>query len=348
MSAAKGVKSAAKLPTGVAKPKTAPETQSLKDGLKFSTLIKADKSHIYTRTLPGENGKSTLRIDGPGDSAIALDTLGTIRLITGVHDPNRGAGSGKLCIKTNGQQQLHTEPSIIQYNAGGENKEALNILAYGDVTHESRGGEYTIRATKITLISDEELTLQGHGGVKIQAGQSGKGTIDMVCGSLTQRAVNYKEVISGQKRTVGVSEESVVQFDPRASVNIVSAGSINHKIIGDYAQQIGGAYHTDVLGKKIPGGLLTGTGILNAYQLRTLVGKAEIKTGNLDLTSAKTNVTTADLTLNSAKTSFKTANFDVKSANFDVDAAKVDIVGAADVSITGANVRLTGALIYLN
>ncbi len=341
MSASKGVKSTTNLPTGVAKPKTAPETQSLKDGLKFSTLIKADGSHFYTRTLPGENGKRTLRIDGPGDSAIALDTLGTIRLITGIHDPNRGAGSGKLCIKSNGQQQLHTEPSIIQYNAGGENKEALNVLAYGDVTQESRGGEYTIRATKITLIADEELTLQGHGGVKIQAGQSGKGTIDMVCGSLTQKTVNYKEVISGQKKTEGVSEESVVQFDPRASVNIVSAGSINHRIIGDMQQQVGGAYHMDVLGKKIPGGLLTGDGILNAYQLRTVAGKAEIKTGNLDLIAAKTNVTTADLDLNSAKTSFETADFDIKSA-------KVDVTGTADVSITGANVRLTGALIYLN
>jgi len=341
MSASKGVKSSKNLPTGVAKPKTAPETQSLADGLKFSTLIKADRSHIYTRTLPGENGKSTLRIDGPGDSAIALDTLGTIRLITGVHDPNRGAGSGKLLIKSNGQQQLHTEPSIIQYNAGGENKEALNILAYGDVTQESRGGEYTIRATKITFIADEELTLQGHAGVKIQAGQSGKGTIDMVCGTFTQRTVNYKEVISGQKKTFGVSESVVQSFDPRASVNIISAGSINHKIIGDMQQQIGGAYHMDVLGKKIPGGLLTGSGVLNAYQLRTVAGKAEIKTGALDLTAAKTTVKTADLSLDSAKTSFKTADFDV-------DSAKVDIVGAADVSITGANVRLTGALIYLN
>ena len=327
MSVGKGVKSAAKLPTGVAKPKKAPETQALKDCLDFSTLIKADGSHIYTRKLPGENGKKTLRIEGPADSAVALDSEGTIRLITGIHDPNRGAASGKLLIKTQGQQQMHKEPSVIQYNAGGENKEALNVLCYGDVVTEARGSEYTVRATKITFIADEELSLVGHGGVKIQAGQSGKGTIDMVCGTLTQRSVNYKEVISGQKKTEGVSEESVVQFDPRASVNIVSAGSINHKIIGDMQQQIGGAYHMDILGKKIPGGLLTGDGVLNAYQLRTVAGKAEIKTADLDLTSAKTTVKTADL---------------------DIASAKVDVVGTADVSITGANVRLTGALIYLN
>jgi hypothetical protein len=341
MSVAKGVKSAAKLPTGVAKPKKSPETQALSDCLDYSTLIKADGSHIYTRKLPGENGKKTLRIDGPGDSAVALDSEGTIRLITGIHDPNRGAASGKLLIKTQGQQQMHKEPSVIQYNAGGENKEALNVLCYGDVVTEARGSEYTVRATKITFIADEELTLMGQGGVKIQAGQSGKGTIDMVCGSLNQRTVNYKEVITGQKKTEGVSEESVVQFDPRASVNIVSAGSINHKIIGDMQQQVGGAFHMDILGKKIPGGLLTGDGVLNAYQLRTVAGKTEITTVDLDLTSAKTTVKTADLDLTSAKTTLKTADLDIA-------AAKVDILGTADVSITGANVRITGALIYLN
>jgi|TARA_B100001094_G_C18195330_1_gene810325 hypothetical protein len=341
MSVGKGVKSAAKLPTGVAKPKKSPETQALSDCLDYSTLIKADGSHIYTRKLPGENGKKTLRIDGPGDSAVALDSEGTIRLITGIHDPNRGAASGKLLIKTQGQQQMHKEPSVIQYNAGGENKEALNVLCYGDVVTEARGSEYTVRATKITFIADEELTLMGQGGVKIQAGQSGKGTIDMVCGSLNQRTVNYKEVITGQKKTEGVSEESVVQFDPRASVNIVSAGSINHKIIGDMQQQVGGAFHMDILGKKIPGGLLTGDGVLNAYQLRTVAGKTEITTVDLDLTSAKTTVETADLDLTSAKTTLKTADLDIA-------AAKVDIVGTADVSITGANVRITGALIYLN
>jgi hypothetical protein len=341
MSVAKGVKSAAKLPTGVAKPKKSPETQALSDCLDYSTLIKADGSHIYTRKLPGENGKKTLRIDGPGDSAVALDSEGTIRLITGIHDPNRGAASGKLLIKTQGQQQMHKEPSVIQYNAGGENKEALNVLCYGDVVTEARGSEYTVRATKITFIADEELTLLGQGGVKIQAGQSGKGTIDMVCGNLNQRTVNYKEVITGQKKTEGVSEESVVQFDPRASVNIVSAGSINHKIIGDMQQQVGGAFHMDILGKKIPGGLLTGDGVLNAYQLRTVAGKTGITTVDLDLTSAKTTVETADLDLTSAKTTLKTADLDIA-------AAKVDILGTADVSITGANVRITGALIYLN
>lgn len=272
-------------PKDVAKPKSAPETQTLKNCLDFNSLLKIDGAHIYTRTLPGENGKKTLRIDGPSDSAMALDSEGTVRIITGQHDPNRGPASGKLLVKSSGQQQAHSEPSYIEYNAGGENKEALNILAHGDVLCEARGSEYTIRANKITLIADEELTLQGHGGVKIQAGQNGKGSLEINAGNISQKATNVEDVIAGQKRTEGVAEESTIQFDPRASVNVVSAGSINHKILGDYQQQVGGAYHIDVLGKKVPGGLLAGDGTLNTYQVRTVVGNAEINTvaGNTSL-----------------------------------------------------------------
>ena len=317
--ASKNTKSTKNLPKDIAKPKTAPETQSLADCIDFNTLMKIEGAHIYTRTLPGENGKKTLRIDGPGDSAVALDTEGTIRLITGQHDPNRGAASGKLLIKSAGQQQMHSEPSIIQYNAGGENKEAWNVLAYGDVVHEARGSEYTIRAQKITLIADEELSIQGHGGVKIQAGQSGKGTIDMVCGTLTQRSVNYEEIIQGQRKTTGVSEQSTEQFDPRASVNIVSAGSINHKILGDLKEQIGGAYSMDVLGKKIPGGLLGTDTSLNTYQVKTLVGNSEIQS-----VAGKTTV--------SAQT-----GVDIKTTT-----------GNIDISAIAGNVDINGLLILLN
>jgi len=317
--ASKNTKSTKNLPKEVAKPKTAPETQSLADCIDFNTLMKVEGAHIYTRTLPGENGKKTLRIDGPADSGIALDTEGTIRLITGTHDPNRGSASGKLLIKSAGQQQIHSEPSTIQYNAGGENKDAWNVLAYGDVVHEARGSEYTIRAQKITLIADEELTIQGHGGVKIQAGQTGKGTIDMVCGTLTQRAVNYQELIEGQKKTSGVAEQSTEQFDPRASVNIVSAGSINHKILGDLKEQIGGAYHTEVLGKPVPGGLLAADATVNTHQIRTLVGNSEIQS-----VAGKTTV--------SAQT-----GVDIKTTT-----------GNIGISAVAGNVDINGLLIFLN
>ena len=330
--ASKNVKSpSAGNPKSIAKPKSPDESQSLSDCIDFNSLLKVGGSHIYTRTLPGENGQKTLRIDGPGDSGIALDTQGTVRIITGIHDPNRGAGSGKLLIKTNGQQQLHQEPSFIQYNAGGENGDAWNVLAYGDVVHEARGSEYTIRAQKITIIADEELSLIGHGGVKIQAGQSGKGPVDIVGGTITQTSTNEKKVVSGQQATE-VSEQTTTQFDPRASTNFISPGNINHKVLGDFNVQIGGVFHTDVAGKSFGDGGLVSGGRDSSYRVKTAAGDSQ-------LSSPATNVNIDGIAVSVNA-----------SEGFNVTAgANIDMTAAAEVNITGTgNVTIQGALIYLN
>ena len=34
-----------------------------------------------------------------------------------------------------------------------------------------------------------------------------------------------------------------MQFDPRANINIVSTGHVNHRIIGDYNLETGGVMH---------------------------------------------------------------------------------------------------------
>jgi len=329
--AAYNVKAPEKKPEKIASPKTPDESQSLKDCIDFNSVFKIDGAHIYTRTLPGENGQKTLRIDGPSDSALALDSLGTVRIITGQRDPNRGAASGKLLIKTNGQQQLHQEPSIIQYNAGGENKEAWNVLAYGNVIHEARGSEYTIRAQKITLIADEELSLIGHGGVKIQAGQSGKGPIDIVGGTITQTSTNEKKVVSGQQ-TTEVAEQTTTQYDPRASTNFISPGSINHKVLGDFSVEVGGVYHTDVAGKSFGGDSLVDGGRESSYRVQTAAGDSQ-------MSSPATNVNIDGIAVSVNA-----------SEGFNVTAgANVDITAAAEVNITGTgNVTIKGALIYLN
>lgn len=329
--AAYDVKAPTKKPQKIASPQTPDEAQSLKDCIDFNTVVKIDGAHIYTRTLPGENGQKTLRIDGPGDSAVAMDSIGTIRLITGQHDPNRGSASGKLLIKTNGQQQLHQEPSFIQYNAGGENKEAWNVLAYGNVTHEARGSEYTIRAQKITLIADEELSLIGHAGVKIQAGQSGKGPVEIACGSYSQTSTNEKKVVSGQQSTE-VSEQTTNQFDPRASTNFISPGNINHRVLGDLNLEVGGVYHTNVAGKSFGDGALISGGREASYRIQTAAGDSQLSSpgANVDIEGTSVSVTAIE--------------------GFDVTAGEsVNIYGGADVTLeSAANVNIKGALIYLN
>jgi hypothetical protein len=125
-----------------------------------------------------------------------------------------------------------------------------------------------------------------------------------------------------------------MQFDPRASKNIVSPGNVNHKVLGDY--KIKSLRNMSV--NAVTGLFMSSPATTTIQGLGGMIMNGP---GGMNLKGAKTSIETADLDLKSAKTSFETADFDVKSA-------KVDLTGTADVSITGANVRITGALIYLN
>ncbi|AIX20475.1 baseplate hub and tail lysozyme [Synechococcus phage ACG-2014e] len=238
-------------PTTIAKPTTPDESQELSENPRFRTWYKGTltRSEIYERVLPDKETKS-LRIDGPEDSTILQNNLGQIKIITGQKDTERGPGSGKLCIRSWGQQQRHEHRSNLEFNAGDDTDEgqALNVLCYGDYVEKTTGGTRYIRAQKIVIEASEELLLIGKTQVNIQAGTAGGGAIIMNAGSIERTASQDKEIITGQKMTFGVSEETKVQFDPRASQNIVSPGHINWSILGDYKQWIGGVEQHIVAG----------------------------------------------------------------------------------------------------
>ena len=238
-------------PTTLAKSTTPDETQDNGYGPRFRTWNKGTLtgSEIYERMLPDGETKA-LRIDGPEDSTIIQNNLGQVKIITGQKDTERGPGSGKLCIRSWGQQQRHEHRSNLEFNAGDDTDEgqALNVLCYGDYVEKTTGGTRYIRAQKIVIEASEELLLIGKTQVNIQAGTAGGGAIIMNAGSIERTASQDKEIITGQKMTFGVSEETKVQFDPRASQNIVSPGHINWSILGDYKQWIGGVEQHIVAG----------------------------------------------------------------------------------------------------
>ena len=211
-------------------------------------------------------------------------------------------------------------------------------MYYGDAITECHG-EVRIKGTNIVLEAKDVLTLIGTSKVLIQAGPSGGGEIQLNAGQIKQTADQSIEDILGQKSTT-VAEKTELQFDPRASVNIVSPGHLNHQILGDYQQNIGGVANIKVLGKpSVPPLIEERT---SSYSLTTVAGGVTLTSASLfNINAGKTTFTTADFDLISALTSIKTADVSV-------DSAKVDIVGSGDVSITGANVKITGALIYLN
>jgi len=265
-------------PTGIFKQTTPDESQDLASNPRFNTCWKGalTRSEIYERMYPDEQ-TATLRIDGPAANGgfVALQSSGAIMIVTGEKNIEKGAGSGKLCIHSHGQQQKHEHRSDIEYNCGDDSEEALNVIAYGDVVEEAYGSERHIKAQKIVITADEELFLIGKSQVFIQSGSNGGGTITMNAGNVEKITNNDKEVILGQRLTYGVSEDTTVQFDPRGSINAVSPGHVNHKILGDYKVWVGGVEQHIVAGGPAVPPLVNDR--LNSYSVKTLLGNSEIQ-----------------------------------------------------------------------
>ena len=259
-------------PTTIAKPTTPDETQELSDNPRFRTWYKGTltRSEIYERLLP-DGESAALRIDGPSDSAIVQNNLGQIKIITGQRNKERGPGSGKLCIRSWGYQAKHEHRSNLEFNAGDDEEEqALNLHCYGDSVEKTTGGTRYIRAQKIVIEASEELLLIGKTQVNIQAGTAGGGAIIMNAGSVEKVASQDKEIIVGQKLTFGVSEDTKVSFDPRASANIISPGHINWTIAGDYKQWIGGVEQHVVAGSPMNIPLIKARD--STYSVKTAIG----------------------------------------------------------------------------
>ena len=285
-------KPASQYATTIAKPTTPDETQELTDNPKFLTWHKGclTKSEIYERLLP-DGVSGALRIDGPDASSIVQD------------------------VHTWGYQAKHEYRSDLEFMAGDDKEgQALNVLVEGDYVEQTKGGERFIRAQKIVIEASEELLLIGKTQVNIQSGTDGGGAIYMNAGTIERVTDNDKEIITGQKMTFGVSEQTAIQFDPRGSQNIVSPGHVNHSIMGDYKQWIGGIEQHIVAGGVPVPPLIKARD--SAYSVKTVIGGQKY-------TSADFINSTAGL-------------------NYSVTAG-----GAANITAAGT-VNITGALILLN
>ena len=289
-----------------------------------------------------------------GHANIDIQNNGDVIILSGSGGNGKACG-GRILINTkSGKVEKHRGPVITEASASpksptkGEGSDttessakdnlACSNLYYGDAITECHG-EVRIKATNIVIEAADVLSLVGKSKVLIQAGPSGGGEIQMNAGKITQLADTREEITTGQIMKI-VSEDTTLQFDPRASVNTVSPGHVNWQILGDFKQNIGGVANITVLGKPSVPPLVEERAA--SYMLTTVAGGVMLTSAALfDLNAGKTTFKTADLEVNSAKT-------DIKTADLNVDSAKVDILGSGDVSITGANVRITGALIYLN
>ena len=340
-------KAAKEYPTSIFEQESPDEKELFRDTLRFSTWYKGwlTRSKIYERKIPGEQEVGALRIDGPGDSFLSIRQDGSLRIMTGIKDKNKGPQSGKLGIRTWGQQQLHNNRSDIQYCAGDdEDGEALNVLCYGDHVENAKGGTRYIYATKIILDATAELILKG-GSVKIQS----DGEVELSGTSITTAQVNKKDIVLGQKKTTGAGENTTEQFDPRSTTVINTPGSLSWNVAQDYSQLVGGCYKVDAVGG--PGGLIADRSF--SMNLKTkkdfsaggtlssgLYSKGPIEVSTpqmLDLAGTTDVLITSDGTM------------DVSATDLTMTGANTKLEGTAKVDIeSGGNVKITGALIYLN
>ena len=328
---------------GPAKPKTPDEKQDTEKDPFFQVWQKGwlTRSEIYERQLP-DGLTSALVIEGPADSAITFDSTGTLVLMTGERNPERGAGSGRLNVKTYGGQQQHRGRTDLEFNSGeDEAGTSLSVLCYGDYIEESMGSERHIKAEKILISATAEVIIQG-GSIKIQS----QSDIEMAGTAINSYQINKKEWIFGQKMDFGAGEDTKFNFDPRASVNIISPGHINWKIIGDYKQWVGGVEQHIIAGNPVSVPFVKDRS--SSYSVRGLLG-------NIQLTSVVGNYTAA---AGAAASMTAGASASVTAAgalnligvgDAQLRGAKVDVTAAAALNLTAtANVNIKGALIFLN
>ena len=334
---------------GVAKPTTPDETQET-EGIKLNPLMKGflSRSTIYERQLPDKITQA-LCIDGPkdADNHLTFASDGSITLMTGKRDPNRGAGSGRLNIKAYGGQQQYKSRVDLQFNEGDDSKpegdgQALNIVCYGDSVENSVGSERHIRAEKILITATSELVLQG-GSIKLQS----ESDIELAGTAINSAQINKKEIVLGQIMKFGAGEETGIQFDPRSSVNIISPGHVNHKILGDYVVNVGGQEEHLIAGVPRPDSTLVkdktkafgvkaaalGIGLDAATFVNTTAGGATTITSG----AASTLTAGAAVTIAAGKALTATAG-----------GAITQIAGGAYTVTAVGNVTITGALILLN
>lgn len=327
-------------------PSTENESQDLEIDREITVLINGKRY-----TLLDDDGDLEIRnkLNGMG---ISIQQNGDIMMLTGSGGNGKACGgrflvnakgggmfkydgpkievaSAKSDSPTEGEESTTTEES-------GRTGLASSTLLYGDGVTECHG-HVTIKATNITLEAADVLSLVGKGSVLLQAGPNGGGDLQLHAGQITEAVDTKISVVEGQEAKVA-SEEVSLQYDPRASVNVVSPGHMNIKAKGDISFGAGGIIEQIALGTPPTPPLIKDR--TNAFTVKTVAGKISIDSANLATINAAAAL---NFNAGAALTATAGAALGLKS----VGPSTLD--SDSTVAITGkGNVTVTGALIYLN
>ena len=351
------------------------ESQELGDGPRFNTLVKGyrTRAEIYERIFPDEETMS-LRIDGPRGAGCFMSYRndGGIRIGTGPLNTEIAGSSVLGLYSEGGTNQKHLSTSYYEYNMGGTESKgtALSIIATGDVIEECVGGQHSIKATKILITATDQLEIDAQ-NILIAA----QGDLQLQGASVNTITVNQKDIVTGQKMNFGAGEETSMQFDPRAQVNIVTPGSINMKAAQDYKLgtlgcisifavggpgalvknrtvgasvstkttfAAGGNIASDIVSSgftKIQG---TGGVEITTPAMLDMAGTADVilsSEGMLDVVATDINIGAED----SATTTVQGINTTVKGTTTTVEGTT-----QAELKSSGGSIKVIGTMIYLN
>ena len=320
-------------------PTTDNESQDLEIDREITVLINGKRF-----TLLDDDGDLEIRnkLNGMG---ISIQQNGDIMMLAGTGGNGKACGGRFLVNAKGGGMFKYDGPKIEVASAksdsstegegsttteeSGRTGLASSTLLYGDGITECHG-HVVIKATNITLEAADVLSLVGKGSVLLQAGPSGGGNLQIHAGQVNEIIDTKVAVVTGQDSKV-ISEEVSLQYDPRASVNVVSPGHLNIKAKGDISMGAGGIIEQIALGLPPTPPLVKDR--TNAYSVKAVAGQL--------------SMTSAALTTITSKTGAMNISAPAGATTITAGAA-VTVAAGADVYITGANVRIAGALIYLN
>jgi len=285
---------------------------------------------------------------------------------------------GRILINAKGGQLIKSGPSIQEYVSNGkssvegegaeDDKEqiAQSVIAYGDVVEEVHGNKH-VRGRQITIDAGDVLTLMAKEKIVLQAGPSGGGEIVMNAGKITQVTDISDRLIRSQDMTVA-SEKTTMQFDPRATDNLITPGHLNIKTLGDLSVQAGGVARVKVLG--LANGLMlvkdSRLSALNIHCVRgnlsmlTNIGSVMVSAGNgpewptIDgvgsfTVKAKTNIKQEALLNYEAKATAGKMDLEALGAATLKATGALMLEGTASATVTsGGIVTVVGTFIKLN
>jgi len=240
-----------------------------------------DGGDLEVRSKEGGFG---IHIGGNGDIAMltgppAADVRGG-RFAVNSHGPLVLKSQGPILSEANADPDsgVDGEGSTSSGKAGREGLARSDVNS-GDWISETHGS-IKIQGTNIIIEAADVLALKAKNTIMIQAGPSGGGDIMMTAGQITESSGLSRKIVTSRKETIGAAEETAMQFDPRASRNIISAGHINMKAIGDLKVSTLGVANLHFTGNPMPtGGVPLVKERTSSLAIGTKLGNISAKSG---------------------------------------------------------------------